>query len=104
MHARALLSGEFITPVEPLRSTSWQITSAVRRHGRYRYLFVLQLAPGLDDRMTHALLRALRDNMALAGLQQGQHYQWGGVSVIGFRAKASAALFRLFIIPPSIDA
>lgn len=100
MQAYTLLSGSFVTPVQPLGASSWQFASAIRRHGRYRHLIILQLTAGLAPTLTRALLRSMHHNIVLDGLQQGQHYQWGGFSVIGFRSKANAALFRLFTLPP----
>jgi hypothetical protein len=96
--AKQLLAEPFTSPLPDLGDRLWQFAYGLRERGRYRHVVALHLAPNIDNVLALSLLRCMHNNQALVGLLRGKHYQWGGMSTIGFRSKQHTSLFIMFAI------
>ena len=98
MFAQQFLAEPFTIPLPDLDDRLWQFAYGLRQRGRYRHVVALHLAPSIDNSLALSLLRCMHSNQALVGLIRGKHYQWGGMSTIGFRSKEHTAIFIMFAI------
>ena len=72
-------------------------TYRLGRGGSHRFQMFCEVPSGLDDVATLTALRAMYDNAALEGFEEGRDYRWDGCNGIAFRKKAMLAQFMLFL-------